>query len=200
MANIELVRRALAKHRGQPSPALRIDFPIDWQMDADLGEVLSKDLRDLGSKWEIRRATPTLGDMIPAKAGLYMFVFRSYFQMPLASDAGIHTPAWVLYVGRAGNASTAGTLKDRYRREYANFVCGNLDFIWQDQQGESRSDRLNRCLSIWPLEYWYVVVEQKEKICSLENRLIKLFAPPLNRNGKLRPSSGGPKPAFRTPL
>lgn len=165
-------------------------------MDPDLGEMLGKDLRATGSAWEVRRATPTLWQTIPAKTGLYMFVYRSHLKLAL-DDQKCHQATWVLYVGRAGSPESERTLKDRYKSEYCKYVGGDPEQLWGDEAPTGRAAMLRQYLSIWPTEYWFLVVEDRKRIPELEDRLIKLFAPPLNRNGLLRLRKGEAKPAFR---
>lgn len=198
MTGTQIVRDVLARHREKPSIGLDIALPINWQMDVDLARVLKRDLEAGGHAWEVRRVTPSLGDMLPSKCGLYMFVFRSHLTMPMA-DGAEHRPSWVLYVGRAGNVESARTLKDRYKSEYAKYVCKDPECLWSESPVLSRAEALKRYLCIWPLEYWFLVMDDRATIALLEDRLIKLFAPPLNRNGRLRVRTGPPRPAFRTP-
>ena len=197
MTGIQLIRDTLARHREHPSIGLDITFPIYWQMDADLGKIVGNDLGEHGS-WEIMRATPSLGDRIPARTGLYMFVFRSHLSLALPNGA-THRPTWVLYVGRAGSADSQRTLKDRYRGEYCKYVAGDPEQLWLADSDRTRASTLKKYLSIWPLEYWYLIVDDRAKVPLLEDRLIKLFSPPLNRLGRLRVATGEPKPAFKVP-
>lgn len=196
LTSAQTIRETLARHREQPSIGLPLTFPISWQIDPDLGVMLGKDLKSTGSAWEIRRATPGLWHSIPAKCGLYMFVYRSHLKLQLDDD-GQHQATWVLYVGRAGSPMSASTLKDRYRSEYCKYVGGDPEQLWGDEPAQGRAESLRRYLSLWPTEYWFLVVEDRDAIPDLENRLIKLFAPPLNRNGHLRLRKGPPQPAFR---
>lgn len=198
LTDAQTIRNSLARHREQPSIGLSLTFPIYWQMDVDLAAMLGKDLGGAGGTWEVRRATPSLANSIPAKCGLYMFVFRSHLKMSMADD-GHHQPTWVLYVGRAGHAESARTLRDRYKGEYAKYVGGDPELLWSDGLANNRGEALKRYLSIWPLEYWYLVVEDRAAIPHMEDRLIKLFAPPLNRQGQLKLKVGQSKPAFRNP-
>ncbi len=197
MTSKQIVREVLARHREQPSVGLDITFPIYWQMDEDLGHAIEVELKAHGS-WECMRATPSLGDHIPAKTGLYMFVFRSHIELSLDGNSG-HRPLWVLYVGRAGSHESTKTLRDRYKGEYAKYVGGDLEQLWGEGQPKGRVENLKRYLSIWPIEYWWLVIDDRSKIPHLEDRLIKLLAPPLNRNGRLRVKTGVPEPAFKVP-
>lgn len=195
MTGMQVMRDALARHRDHPAITLPFSLPINWILDSDLGKTLASDLHASGGSWEIRRATPTLA--VPAECGLYMFVYRSHLKLDLAIG-GAHEATWVLYVGRAGSTDSSRTLKDRYRGEYCKYIGGDPENLWSDEPISNRARLLQRYLSIWPLEYWYLVVQDRKKIPDLEDRLIKLFAPPLNRNGQLRLRKGEPQPAFRS--
>lgn len=197
LTGIQIIRDTLARHREQSSIGLGLTLPINWQLDSDLGSALTNDLSGAGAAWEVRRATPGLWQSIPSRCGLYMFVYRSHLKMNL-EDGTHHQATWVLYVGRAGSSESARTLKERYRGEYGRYVGGDPENLWSSEPLACRADVLRRYLSIWPLEYWFLVVEDREKIPHLEDRLIKLFSPPLNRNGLLRLRKGEPQPAFRS--
>ena len=166
MTGIQIIRDALARHREQPSIGLGLTFPINWQIDSDLGSTLSKDLGNTGGSWEIRRATPGLWHSIPSKCGLYMFVYRSHLKMNLENGSG-HQATWMLYVGRAGSSESARTLKERYRSEYGKYVGGDPENLWSSDPLINRADLLRRYLSIWPLEYWFLVVEDRDQITSV---------------------------------
>lgn len=191
-----MVRETLARHRDRHAISLPLNLPLNWQMDPDLGEMLCKDLKATGAAWEVRRATPNLWQSIPAKTGLYMFVYRSHVALELDGGA-CHRTTWVLYVGRAGSTESERTLRDRYKAEYRKYIGGDPELLWGEDTPKGRAEMLRRYLAIWPLEYWFLVVEDRAKIPMLEDRLIKLFAPPLNSNGHLRLRKGKAEPAFR---
>jgi hypothetical protein len=191
----QVIRDTLARHRDHPAISLPFSLPINWMLDADLGDALSKDLSVEGGSWETRRATLDL--KVPAECGLYMFVYRSHLKLNLAHGGG-HQATWVLYVGRAGSPDSEKTLRDRYKGEYCKYIGGNPENLWSSEPANNRARLLQRYLSIWPLEYWYLTVQDRNKIPDLEGRLIKLFSPPLNRNGHLRLRKGEPQPAFRS--
>lgn len=128
LPSAKAIRDVLAVHRDQPSIALDFSFPINWQMDETIGETLVNDLKKFGGEWEAMRATKSLGDHLPAKTGLYMFVFRS--PVELLKSGVAHRPLWVFYVGRAGGRASNHTLKSRYRGEYSKYVCGDPAQLW----------------------------------------------------------------------
>jgi hypothetical protein len=197
MSSPEVVRTTLARHRDQPAVGLDFTFPISWQIDDDACKAIACELKTHGAKWECLTAVSTLHQSIPAKTGLYMFSFHSKLRLDLASH-GNFEPSWVLYVGRAGSPESERTLKDRYKTEYSKYVGGDLEELWQDHAPRGRSDLLRRYLCIYPLQYWYCIVENRDKIPYLEERLIRYLSPPLNRIGRPRVRILEPKPAFRS--
>ena len=167
-------------------------------MDQDIGAALQKDLKDHCSKWEIRRAIPSLWTSLPSCSGLYMFVYKTPLLLECANEDRIN-PRWVMYVGRAGNVAKPGSLKQRYREDYERYVGGHPEMLWNADKPMTRTDRLKKYLTIYPLEYWFCRVEDHKVISDLESRLIKLFAPPLNDKSrlKLKPLKSQQQPAFK---
>ena len=185
MSGPAIVRDVLARHREDPSVALPFEFAIYWQLDQEVGATLAKDLEDHGAKWEIRRAIPSLWTSIPACSGLYMFVYKTPLKFHCAHDDQIH-PRWVLYVGRAGSAEKKGSLKQRYKDEYQQYVGGHPEALWNADRPTNRVERLRKYLTIYPLEYWFCCVDNHAAIPLLEERLIRLLSPPLNDKSRLK--------------
>jgi hypothetical protein len=127
-----------------------------------------------------------------------MFVYKTPVSFECANNASIY-PRWVLYVGRAGNHERAGSLRQRYRDEYQRYLGGHPEVLWNVDKPTSRPDRLKKYLTIYPLEYWFCSIDDHKVIGNLEDRLIKLFSPPLNDKSRLRlkPLISQQKPAFR---
>ena len=197
MSGPDTVRRTLAKYRENPAVGLDFTFPISWQMDEDACEAITAELKTHGAQWERRHAVPDLHQSIPSKTGIYMFSFHSKINLDMASD-GRFAPSWVLYVGRAGSRESERTLKERYRGEYAKYIGGDLENLWSDHPAKRRHELLKRYLCIYPLQYWWCVVEDRTKIEYLEQRLIRYISPPLNTIGRPRVRLHEPKPAFRS--
>jgi len=189
---------ALTRRRFDPSirplPAL---LSLQDLLDAQYCNSLTQDLAAGGRAWEVQRATPELWHQIPDKPGLYMFVLAPHLRLKMAHPETETTLPRALYVGRAGSASGSGTLKSRYRSECKNYVCSDPDRLWEDVSGNERKLMLRKYLNLWPLQYWYLEVEERDKIARLETGLIKLLNPPLNAQGtaRLRPV-GLAGPAF----
>jgi hypothetical protein len=168
------VRQVLARHRGEPSRSLIFGFPIYFQMDQDVCTTVAKELSEHGTRWEMRRATPNLYRNIPAECGVYMFVFQSSLNLELENQVDFR-PAWALYVGRAGSASSVQTLKERYRNAYGRYLGRNPEVLWNSNKPRSRNDLLAKYLTIYPLQYWYLIIRDRTKIEHSEERLIKLL-------------------------
>jgi len=198
MSGPAIVKTLLAKYREIPAVGLDFSFPVSWQMDQDFCQTVTDELRLHGAKWECRKALPTLHHQVPAKSGVYMFVYRSTLRLDTANDDSFN-PTWVLYVGRAGYSNNNSTLKNRYKSEYSKYVGGNPEILWNNEPITCRADFLKRYLSIYPLQYWYCIIPDRDKIKLIEDRLIKLLSPPLNRNSRPRLMILPPQPAFRTP-
>ena len=173
------VRDTLARHREDPPAGIPSVLPIHHQMDRQFCEVVTKDLAKYCTHWETRLATPTLWQQLPAECGVYMFVFASSLSIQLTSEA--FSPAWVLYVGRAGSANSTRTIKDRYKGEYCKFVGGDPEVLWKGAAPNRREDRLAYFLAIYPLKFWYATVADRDQIPMIEDRLIKLLAPTINQ-------------------
>lgn len=174
------------------------DHPIGFQMDVDYCGAITDELAAKGSQWEKRLATPTLWNQIPSKPGVYLFLFESTLTLHTANE-GQFRPRIVLYVGRAGDTISRRTLRERYRYEYSKYIGGDPEALWSDDPASTRSERLARYLTIYPLQYWYCIVEDYTKIADIERSLIKLLNPPLNVSGRAKLKLAAPMPAFRSP-
>lgn len=191
------LKQCLQLYRDDPPPILQFSVPLDRLMDAEHCIMLEQLLENAGGAWETRKAMPSLGDQLPDRSGLYMFVWRPPFGMLMAADLTSKTPLhWVLYVGRAGDARSNNTLKSRYNGEYAKLVAGDPEQLWSQPEPIERQARLRRYLSMWPLEYWFTTIDDKTRIAQLESKLIRLLAPPLNYQGGPKLRKGKAEKAF----
>lgn len=196
MSSPALVRQTLAKYRDEPAVGLDFTFPISWQMDEEACQAISRELAAHAGKWERFRAVSDLHKSLPAKPGVYMFSFHSKISLNIA-DEGQFVPSWILYVGRAGSQESERTLQERYRSEYSKLVGGNVEELWVGPHPKGRHEILRKYLRIYPLYYWYCVIEDRNKIEHLEKRLIKYLSPPLNTIGRPRVRVIDTKPAFK---
>jgi len=126
-----------------------------------------------------------------------MFVLTPGLRLKMAYPEMEMTLPRALYVGKAGSSSGSGTLRARYRTEYKDYVCCDPDRLWDESPTLDRKSVLKKYLNLWPLQYWYLEVAERETISRLETGLIKLLNPPLNWQGtaKLKPK-GSAVPAF----
>jgi hypothetical protein len=181
------VSAALALNHTEPTPYLQLKLPVDPLIDERHCQQISESLRLAGKDWECRKATPTLWKQLPTKPGLYMFVWRPSLSFRLAADPDRPViPPYILYVGQAGGKSN-NNLRGRYKGEYAHYVGADPSVLWSTDTGRQvRQERLQRYLTIVPLEYWWSVIEDRDKILQLERRLNYMLSPPLSRVGRAR--------------
>jgi hypothetical protein len=192
--------RLVSRHRDKPSPTLSVEWAFLRLLDGNGSNVLMEDFEELCDSWEIFDATPSLTDMLPEKSGLYMFVWRPWFRFSLAEvspKAGPKKPdsiSQILYIGQAGDNS-GHTLRNRYK-SYIHHIEADPRCLW-DLAGRSRSD-LMRYLTLRPLEYWFTVIEDRSEIKSLEQRLLAMFNPPMNKVDipKIKSQFKAPQKAF----
>lgn len=184
-------QRVLSRHKDDDPPRLKFEPPLDRLMDEGHCAQIMADLEEVAPDgWEVIPATPTAWRKLPADTGLYMFVWAPKLELRLAEPVNARKSfPWILYVGQAGGSGTGSTLKSRYRKEYAGLVGGDLEILWSSSDFSRRKERLNRFLSLVPIEYWFCVVKDTERIGALESQLYNLLAPPLNERGgrRLRP-------------
>lgn len=174
------LQEVLAKHREDPPPGLVSTLPIHHQLDRDFCAAVTRELKQCCARWEVRRATQNLAPMLPAESGVYMFAFESTLRLEM--DRRQFSPLWVLYVGRAGDVSSTRTIRDRYRGEYSKYVGTDPEALWGAAPAAKREERLARYLTMYPLWFWYATISERSRIRAIEDRLIKLLAPPLNRS------------------
>ena len=183
-----LVSAALALHHNEPSPYVQLRLPVNPLIDETHCNEISRALQTFGKDWEVTKATPTLWKSLPAKCGLYMFVWCPPLTFRLARDpARLVSAPYILYIGQAGGGASRNTLKSRYKGEYANYVGADPAQLWETDTGpDARASRLRRYLTLAPLEYWWCAIDDKDQIKRLESRLNFLLSPPLNRAGRAR--------------
>ena len=84
------LKDALARHHGITTPhALTMTIWPDRLLNERHCTMLQRDLVDHcdSDGWDTMVATPSLGDHIPDKSGLYMFVWCPPFALPMASPS-----------------------------------------------------------------------------------------------------------------
>jgi hypothetical protein len=191
-------RDTLAIHQADLSPLVYVHLPVQTLADVDGCQTMAEALTRFAGSWNRHVATPNLWQMLPATAGLYMFVWIPTLTLSVASGTSqmAHKMSFVLYIGEAGAGDSAGSLQQRYRAEYSRYVGGDPEQLWeQASPGKlKRQELLRRYLTLVPLEYWFLEVEDRRIIRSLERRLIRMINPPLVLQHRVGLSP--PRPAF----
>lgn len=185
------------KFRDEPAATLIFEPSIEILIDTAHCDSLNRSIHESGCKWERRLATPNLGPQLPDERGLYMFVWKPQLALKFEQAPAEERFCWVLYVGKAGEKdATADTIRNRYLSEYSKYVGKDATCLWDHTPAESREDRLSRFLTLRPLEYWFLTLENVRDIELLERRLIKMLRPPLNQQYGRKLRVGKPVPAF----
>lgn len=170
---------------------MQLRLPVDPLIDEVHCTAISKALKDFCTDWERRVATPTLWKQLPTSKGLYMFVWRPKLEFRFAEDPTRQiSPPYILYIGQVGalkgGRSSDNTLRKRYKGEYANYVGANPEALWSTQTPGDRKTKLQRFLTLEPLEFWYCCMSDETQILRLESRLNYLLSPPLGTVGRAR--------------
>jgi hypothetical protein len=186
----------ILRHRDSPSPALPMQLPLLRLLDRPGCQMLRDDLAKHGQPWEMRTPAKRTWEMIPDKPGLYMFVWRPWFRFEVAAGRTLDLEQ-VLYLGQAGAGQyRQATLRGRYKSGYSKYFPGDPARLWDQRDIIQRHDRLESYLTLQPLEYWFTVIEDREEIALLEDRLLQMLNPPINRDRRPKLIRGASRPAF----
>jgi hypothetical protein len=188
-------QQLIRARRDEPAHLLQFAPCVERLLDGDLCESVVRIMQSLGVCWERYPAHDALDSQLPDERGVYMFVWRPRIAFAFSTSYQQSLP-WILYVGKAGTAGgVADTLPVRYRT-YRRYIGKSPSSLWDRIPPKTREERLSRYLTLRPLEYWFVTVEELDEIRRLEKHLIKLFRPPINDQHArcLRP--GRARPAF----
>lgn len=168
--------------------------PLECLLDEEHSRAVFDHIRDNTCHWEQYLATPRLGRSLPKSPGVYMFVWRPAVRFDFSTDA--HDLTWILYVGATGGTSGA-TIRRRYD-EYKRYVAGCPRQLWDNTVPLDRRKRLTKFLSLRPLYFWCIALDDRAAIEDTERALIKLLNPPLNvQHASIRATPGNPEPAWR---
>jgi hypothetical protein len=176
MAHDHLASLLIVNRDNAPDP-LELCLPLDRALDESWCKQTAGSIFGL-KKWSRFPATPETGPHIPEKAGIYMFVWKCKFNIPIEGKEDFNF-RYVLYVGKAGGEDASGSLRKRYESGYSRAIGANPELIWK-RDARSRDDLLNRFLNLKDLEFWFVEVGNIEYLEFHEMTLIKLFNPPAN--------------------
>jgi hypothetical protein len=195
---VEALGELVRQYRDSPSPVLPNQLALLRLLDKAGCETLRGDLQRHGLPWEVRMATQRTWEMIPDQPGLYMFVWRPWFRFDVAEEQRPIDLVQVLYVGQAGSGKyRQATLRSRYKTGYSKYFPSDPARLWEEREVLRRNDRLERYLSLQPLEYWFTVIEAREQIGLLEDRLLQMLNPVINRDRRPKLVRGAAQPAFR---
>lgn len=188
----------ICKHRDEPACTLDFRPCIPKLIDSQLCRNLDRLMRQHGPKWERLTAVQTLHTSLPSTTGVYMFVWRPEIEFHV--DPGVKERiSWIIYIGKAGiEGGTHDTIKSRYRSEYSKYVGRDASGLWRREAVKTREEKLSRFLTLRPLEYWFLPLEDAcvHEIALIERQLIRLFCPPLNKHYGASLRSGKREPAF----
>ena len=192
---LESVRR----HRDAGALDLNFTPEVRRLIETDRCNELTADMSREGHRWERFKAVAELGPQLPRIHGLYMFAWRPALTFQFDHVSGPHEITWILYIGKAGvRGGTDDTIQDRYQREYRRYIGKDPKILWSDPKPRmNREDRLARFLTLRPLEYWFLRVDDLDYLSTLERRLLNALQPPLNSHHsgpRVRPSKT--EPAF----
>lgn len=183
--------------RDEPIGGLHFGPAAEKLLDHTAMSTLHSQMASAASHWERFVATRDLETQIPKRNGIYMFVWASGPKFDFGHMPADHQVKWILYIGKAGvEDGVRDTLRDRYR-SYRKWIGGDPALLWSSSSGTaSRERRLERFLTLRPLEYWCLVLDDVSRLRVLEKRLIAMFRPPLNVAGTIRARLGNPEPAW----
>lgn len=189
---------ALNLHSEEVPHALAFTIAPDRLLNENKCLTLRESFRKLSDGgWERVRATESLYNTLPDKGGIYLFLWEPYFVFDFDDLQKEEIIKFVLYIGKAQGISKTSTLRYRYENEYSKYIHSDPCIHWKKDSPRNRSDRLKQILNLWDLKYWYIVIEDINKINILEKQLIRMFNPPGNKALKAKTRLGKSTPAFQ---
>lgn len=135
-------------------------------------------------------AHPEVGPLLPDRHGIYMFCWEPALQFEFEDSSKRFD--WCLYVGKADNT----TFRSRFQSEYKNYVGGDPKLLFKRIENPDRKKRLAKYLCLQPLSIWCLPIDDKELIPDLEDKLIDLLNPPLNKQKSIRGTLCAAEKAF----
>jgi hypothetical protein len=174
------LRSILALNRNRSIKRLVSEIPIQALIDEDFCIQVSAAMNSISQKWQKLRAHPDVGTMLPDRHGIYMFCWEP--PLVFQTDSGPNRFDWCLYVGKASET----TIRTRFEGEYKKYIMGDPRLLYETTENMSRERRLAKYLCLQPLSIWFLVVDDKPSIPDLEDKLIDLLNPPLNKQKSIR--------------
>jgi hypothetical protein len=174
------IREVLALNRNRTIKNLTRQIPIQALIDEDFCNQVSKVMNSGSAKWQVLNVNPEMAPMLPDRHGIYMFCW----QPPLIFETEKEKNRfdWCLYVGKADKT----TIRGRFAGEYKKYVMGDPRLLYEAQENMTREQRLSKYLCLQPLSIWFLTVDDNEIIPDLEDKLIDLLNPPLNKQKSVR--------------
>lgn len=176
----ERLKQTLAANRNRPINHLIREIPIQSLIDSDYCLQASNEIHDTFRRWEKFKVNPDVALILPDRNGVYMFCWEPplYFHF----EEVCKSFDWCLYVGKAENT----TIRGRFESEYRNYVSGDPKQLFKKMENPDRKERLAKYFCLQPLSIWCLPVDDKQLIPDLEDKLIDLLNPPLNKQKSLR--------------
>lgn len=174
------IKSVLARNRNRQIKHLVREIPIQALIDEDFCVQVSAVMNSGPRKWEKLQANPDVGPMLPDRHGVYMFCWEP--PLIFQTENGSSRFDWCLYVGKADET----TIRSRYEGEYKKYVLGDPQLLYETKENMSRQERLAKYFCLRPLSIWFLVVDDKSIIPDLEDKLIDLLNPPLNKQKSIR--------------
>ena len=199
LLNDDEYRNVIEGHQDNLAISLDTALNLPWLLSHVRCDALIREIQAVGSHWECFPANRELADHLPNLPGVYLFVWRPKIEFDFGAHAKRERLMYPLYVGKAGiQGGTFDTIRNRFRQDYQRFMQKSPAVLWDTTNPpRSREDRLRCFLSLRPLEYWYLPVEDRslvERVESIERRLLALLSPPINNHHStgLRPGTTRP--------
>ena len=174
------LKSILALNRNRSIRSLVNEIPIQALIDEDFCTQVSTAMNSGSQKWQKLRAYPDVGQMLPDRHGIYMFCWEP--SLLFQTESGASRFDWCLYVGKADDTS----IRKRFEGEYKNYIMCDPRLLYETKESMKRDQRLSKYLCLQPLSIWFLVVDDKSLIADLEDKLIDLLNPPLNKQKSLR--------------
>lgn len=174
------LKSILALNRYRSIRSLVNEIPIQALIDEDFCIQVSTAMNSGSQKWQKLRANPDVGQMLPDRHGIYMFCWEP--SLLFQTESGASRFDWCLYVGKADDTS----IRKRFEGEYKNYIMGDPRLLYETKENMKRDQRLSKYLCLQPLSIWFLVVDDKSLIADLEDKLIDLLNPPLNKQKSIR--------------
>lgn len=174
------LRSILAQNRNRPINNLETEIPVQALIDEDFCVQVSAVMNSGSNKWQKLLAHPDVGTMLPDRHGIYMFCWEP--PLEFQTETSVNRFDRCLYVGKADKT----TIRGRFEAEYKGLIKRDPSLLFKTNETMSRKQRLEKYLCLHPLSIWFLVVDGKSSISDLEDKLIDLLNPPLNKQKSLR--------------